>query len=278
LSCTNKAQTLCGKCNGTCGDGTKKGTEACDLGAKNADVLSACTTQCQNSGLIAYFNASDLRGNGFAPTNGSKVVQWFDLAGTKHAVQATVARQPTYNGSAINGKPAVQFDGVDDVLAVPLDISQTSYNDLTIVAVLQNGVGNPNTYASVWGNDNGGFDRFLISGGIGGLAKGICDGGSTIAVPGITAEATPLIVIATMRNGAGANTSSVHLNGMLAATYAENHSSSGTSMMSIGNLEGPPGTAAFTFDGFISVIAVYDHALTAVERDGVQAKLATVYF
>ncbi len=40
----------------------------------------------------------------------------------------------------------------------------------------------------------------------------------------ITAEGTPLIAIATMRNGAGAGTSTVHLNGMAAATYSENHS------------------------------------------------------
>jgi len=274
--CVDQAKSGCGKCNGTCGDGTVKGTEACDLGTKNADVLSACTTQCTTTGLIAYFNASNVRGNDAAVVNGAPIAQWFDLASTKHAVQPSAGRQPTYNATAIKGKPALQFDGVDDVLVVPLDINQTKYANLTVVAVLQNAVGNPNVYAGVWGNDNGNFDRFLISGGFGGYAKGIANGSATIDVPGIAAEGTPLIVIATMRNGAGANTSTVHMNGALAATYTENHPDTGDSVMSIGNLNGM-GNAAFTFDGFISVIAVYDHALTAVERDAVQAKLAAIY-
>lgn len=51
--------------------------------------------------------------------NGSTVSQWRDKSGNaRNASQATAASQPAYSTSAINGKPAVVTDGVDDGLFV----------------------------------------------------------------------------------------------------------------------------------------------------------------
>jgi hypothetical protein len=51
--------------------------------------------------------------------DGSLVAQWNDTSGNaRHLTQATSASQPTYRSSVsvLNGKPAVEFDGVDDFI------------------------------------------------------------------------------------------------------------------------------------------------------------------
>lgn len=69
------------------------------------------------SGLAAWYDASQIAG----AVDGAAVASWPDMSGnTKHAVQATGTKQPLYRTSVVtlpNGKPVVQFDGVDDFLA-----------------------------------------------------------------------------------------------------------------------------------------------------------------
>lgn len=49
--------------------------------------------------------------------SGSAVSAWGDQsANAAHFTQATAGFQPTFVASAVNGQPAIQFDGVDDVL------------------------------------------------------------------------------------------------------------------------------------------------------------------
>jgi hypothetical protein len=66
--------------------------------------------------------------------NGNTVAQWADQAGNgANATQATVSRQPVFVTTAINGKPAVQFDGADDFMEFTLPVSGLS--EMTIVVV-----------------------------------------------------------------------------------------------------------------------------------------------
>jgi hypothetical protein len=60
------------------------------------------------------------------------VSAWYDQSGEQvHATQGTATAQPQiYNGTAViteNGKPAVQFDGVDDTLAVSVSFSHAGH-------------------------------------------------------------------------------------------------------------------------------------------------------
>ncbi len=58
--------------------------------------------------------------------NGSTVSQWNDLSGNnKHAVMSTAGSQPTYVLNALNGKPVLRFDGVDD----NMEISTTAFRN-----------------------------------------------------------------------------------------------------------------------------------------------------
>lgn len=70
--------------------------------------------------------------------DGAALSQWNDLSGNvRHAVQATSGAQPIYRASGINTHPAVQFDGVDDILAAAVTGTALSGAAWTVYAVGQ---------------------------------------------------------------------------------------------------------------------------------------------
>lgn len=56
--------------------------------------------------------------------NGTAVSQWADQSGNNHtAGQSTAANQPQLISNALNGKPAIRFDGTDDFLSATYPIN-----------------------------------------------------------------------------------------------------------------------------------------------------------
>lgn len=54
---------------------------------------------------------------GAASADGDAVSSWLDLSGNaRHLLQSTYSRRPTYRPSGRNGRPVIDFDGVDDYL------------------------------------------------------------------------------------------------------------------------------------------------------------------
>jgi hypothetical protein len=282
--CVASADCQSGVCaNGVCqasfcGNGVVDPGEQCDLGAANGNtLLSTCSTSCVKTGLIALFDASNVDGHGGMLADGTPIAAWIDLAGGHDAVQPVSSAQPLFYANAINGKPGLWFPGnSSDVLTSPLNIDYTVLPDVTVVAVFQNQSG-AGLYAGVWGQDDGGYDRFLIAGGNGPQGTGISSGYDVTPVPGITAQGTPIISVASLQNGAGPGTSAVYVNGALAQSFAEVHGNSGTAQLSIGNLNGPTGASFGTFSGYISLIAVFDRALTPAEAQAISAQLGAIY-
>jgi hypothetical protein len=66
------------------------------------------------SGYAAWMDATQF--DKFTYSSSNVISQWTDATGTYNATQSTVANQPTRVTNAINGKPAVRFDGVNDFL------------------------------------------------------------------------------------------------------------------------------------------------------------------
>ena len=65
------------------------------------------------SGYAAWMDAT--QSNKFTYSSSNIISQWTDASGNGYnATQSTVANQPTLVASAINGKPAVRFDGTND--------------------------------------------------------------------------------------------------------------------------------------------------------------------
>lgn len=66
------------------------------------------------SGLKLWLDASQITGK----NDGDSISSWNDFSGnSNHATQSTGSLQPLYKTGIKNGKPAVLFDGVDDILA-----------------------------------------------------------------------------------------------------------------------------------------------------------------
>lgn len=66
------------------------------------------------SALAMWLDAAD---SSTITLNGSTVSQWSDKSGnSRHVNQPVASAQPAYQSTALNGKPAVVFDGIDDVM------------------------------------------------------------------------------------------------------------------------------------------------------------------
>lgn len=78
--------------------------------------------------------------------NGSTVSQWNDKSGNgRNAVQANATSQPLYSATAINGKPALTFDGVDDIMKTATALGISGANPRTFAYVFfRNGVAKAN--------------------------------------------------------------------------------------------------------------------------------------
>lgn len=86
------------------------------------DVGGAAFAPTDLSGLLAWWKADSL-----ALANGAPVTSWADSSGNaRTAAQATAGNQPVFATAAVNGLPAVTFDGVDDALVTGAFASPTA--------------------------------------------------------------------------------------------------------------------------------------------------------
>ena len=102
--------------------------------------------------LALWLDAHDLEGSA---TTTDRVRRWPDKTAEKSDVfQDTPARQPTYLANGLNGKPALQFDGKDDVLVNPDANVLTNLSAYTWFVVAKTNVTNDNDFALSFGTDN----------------------------------------------------------------------------------------------------------------------------
>jgi hypothetical protein len=79
--------------------------------------------------------AADGPGEGPA-TDGDPIAAWTDQSSNAKAfIQATIAKRPTYRAAGINGRPAIEFDGVDDLLVLAEDY--LSGSEGTVIAAIE---------------------------------------------------------------------------------------------------------------------------------------------
>lgn len=117
----------------------------------------ADSTSNANSGTISGALWTDLEPFTEQPTDTQGVRSWKDKSGNGYnATQATSANRPTFRTNQINGKPAVIFDGTNDVLTI--DSSTSTFKFLhsdksTVFAVFKAGVvSDPNAVYGILGS------------------------------------------------------------------------------------------------------------------------------
>jgi hypothetical protein len=88
------------------------------------------------------------------------VSQWNDKSGNaRHFSQSTTANRPTVNATAINGKPAIVFDGTNDSLAAASPVVPTTHSlFLLFVPTIENA---PGTLLGQWAAAQAG--RFVLT-------------------------------------------------------------------------------------------------------------------
>ena len=111
-------------------------------------VVTSCASSTMLIGLSSSPGVASYAGDGtsnarayFVEAEQDRVGQWTDRSGAgNHVVQATVANQPRWIQSALNGRPGLVFDGVDDRLDATTVANWKFLHDgtrCTVVAVLK---------------------------------------------------------------------------------------------------------------------------------------------
>jgi hypothetical protein len=101
-----------------------------------------------------------LRGDyGVTADAGGKVTSWGVEGSPLTAAPAAPAEEPSLIASAINGKPAVRFDGDQNMLEVPMSIDPKVSPQLTVISVWTSATAEKSPLRKLYGADNGGYDR-----------------------------------------------------------------------------------------------------------------------
>ena len=217
---------------------------------------------------VAWFKANDL-------TSGP-VSLWPDASGNgNNATQPSASKQPAFvSSSPINGKPAVRFDGVNDLLA----FARVVQDDFTIAVVFfsAGGVANGNQWYDVSGvvdaEVSGVTNDFGISFTTDGrVLAGTGNPDVTVSsAPGFNSQAHAAVFRRTKTTGAiQLFIDGVLVNSKVGGTQTLN----APSRMVLGSLQ--PDIAPFPGD--IAEVLVYATALSDAENVELQAYLATKY-
>ena len=193
---------------------------------------------------------------------------WTDQSG--NAVTVTQAGTVTA-GIDLNFNPTNQFSGAGhyDTLFAPNAII---HPDLSVIAVY---VPSQNTSGAVWGEDDGGFDRFILDGNTTTLNNSVSSG--TAALTNITnlfVTNQPTLTSVIFDEDAGTG-SSVVVQGQTVLAFTSNHAPESADFLEIGAL----GQSNFLFNGRIAEVLVYSGLLTggATTRQEVESYLAVKY-
>ena len=120
------------------------------------NVALPSTAPIPGAGLALWLIGDDA----MKSAGGGKLASWTNpLAPTASASATEATSQPAVAANAINGHAAVRFDGEANMLTTNIDISPASWPDVTIFTVFNSATDVNNPLRSVYGDDNGDYDR-----------------------------------------------------------------------------------------------------------------------
>jgi hypothetical protein len=249
---------------------------------------------------LLWLDATDIDSNTATanPADSATVSTWTDKSPNGNNASVLSGQgTPTYSAtSGINNGPAIRFTRTNDssgtVFNVPgVDIRAGTRPDVTIFSVYR--AINPvnGQFFGVWGNDNGGWDRFAICCGYQGVDTGVVGLPPSGFSVGGAGTGTRLLTVVydgglsgtspTQTNNGPANGSSVWFEGGQVTTFTD---------QTTGNTEAPSGsTGAQTtlrigsdgdgsaFNGWISEFIVFGTALSSADIVTVSNYLGAKY-
>jgi hypothetical protein len=117
-------------------------------------VISVNGAEVPTNGLALW-----LRADALVTTGAENAVTMWKSPNNMQAFQTAAGRQPRVYPNAINGHPAVRFDGDDDMLETNLDIDPKVLPDVTVIAVFNSRIAEASPLRKLYGQDDGGYDR-----------------------------------------------------------------------------------------------------------------------
>ena len=216
--------------------------------------------------------AQNSDGSSAVTTNGQPVGYWSDKSGAgHHANVTTTSKRPVYTATAFNGMPALNFDSAfAQEIWANYNIANGSPFTIAIV-YRQTSLAGGNH--ALFGNDNGGWDRF--QGLAGGANYGISNGGwQNYGQAAAMNNTDPIRYVFISRPGV-TNGSEIWVNGSRVAQFTEGHDGSNTAQIAIGNISPNNG-----WNGNIQVgeVVAYGSALSDAERNTLDTYLNTKWF
>ena len=209
----------------------------------------------------------------------NKVTQWADLSGNSYnVVPPTVGARPTYQGTGLNGQPAVYFDGLDDSLSCAVT-NVSSQGDLFFAAVFEM-ISSVNNWQTIVGHNTSENDanvgtlflqrRSNVSE-IGCHNSGQSDTGSAFTV-----QVTNLLIPRIATLGRTGTALTITATGPSQPTYITNVTQSWvtneiTSRIQIG---GRQQSQTQFFNGRVSEVIVMNRNASTLEREKVEGYLA----
>lgn len=212
-------------------------------------------------------------------TSGSSVTNWADQSGYGNdASQGSGSLQPLFQASAINGQPAIQFDGSNDELTIPDDNSLDASTGLTMFIVFNADVidGSPDGLISKRNSSSSqeAYSLFLYQNNY--MYLDIDDSDERFNNGSAYSAGTTYITGVTFDGSLGSNQSKIFTNGSQDVANTESESSIGnySSDITIASLNVGYGNHV---DGYIAEIIIYDRTLDDVEKYQVEDYLANKY-
>jgi len=196
------------------------------------------------------------------------------------ATQATASQQPLWIASAMNGRPALRFDGVNDQLRLPRPTATNSFCVLAVYRTSQSHEIDPEGNASAGGVSG---QRYLFGAQHGGESNGgagVSVGTNGVSVyehganymPALLVHAAPVgLGFAVLALNYDARQPSLDLGGLWVRRGALSPRAQVTAPVQIGS------GAYGAFGGDLAEVLIYDRPLSENERRGVAQDLAGRY-
>ncbi len=233
------------------------------------NVTLAADASIPGSGLALWLTGDDA----VKSAVGGKLASWTNpLVPNISATAGEVPAQPSVAANAINGHAAVRFDGEANMLMTNIDISPASWPDVTVITVFSSSTDASNPLRSVYGDDNGDYDRSA------GLDDRSGDGKNYVIFAGDRGVAGYFAVKANQPYLSTDQYTATEFNGWIdgkpALTKFETHWGEALPNLYIG---GTGTSFSQLWKGDIAEVIVYARVLTDAERTKVEDYLAKKY-
>ncbi len=120
------------------------------------NVALAADAPIPGNGLALWLTGDDA----LKSAAGGKLASWTNpLVPNVSASSKENNALPSVTAGAINGHAAVRFDGAANMLMTNIDISPASWPDVTVITVFSSTTEETSPLRSVYGDDNGDYDR-----------------------------------------------------------------------------------------------------------------------